>query len=866
MHQNDLITYKDVQIPKQLGSIITHMTSLEDYREELRILASQWDLLTILGQISGTGTNMSGTREGFKHLTNELLSQLGLENLKKASQEISSKAQVAVDIVIRNLFERTADIGFLATDKDIRTFITKLQELELLTQDECTDLNINKTQAREKLRSGITSRFEEYTSKYSVYYDIILLDPDGNVLAQMDRNSKLTKSNDPVIKESLTTQDDYVEFYRKTDLTDREKSLVYAYRVTETNDPKSSPMGVLCLCFRFNNEMDGIFENLSSSNDWSIITLLDNEGSVIASSCHCQIPIGMKMEMVLEDKFGIVKFAGRLYLAKTCSTNGYQGFFGLGWHGHVMMPIEHAFDASGLSATIDPEILHSVMEDPKLFSKELRNIPIQADIIQSELERTVWNGNITGNDPKSKILLWNISDAGAKTKKVFEESIGNLHETVITSVLNNVWFWAALSVDIMDRNLYERANDCRWWALTSDFRDILAQQHITPEDKQKMSEILKYINNLYTVYTNLFIYDKSGQILAVSSDMDEHLIGTHISATWIRETLALKDSQKYSVSPFEQTELYNNKHTYIYGAAISSLDSSNVLGGIGIVFDSEPEFAAMLEDSLPRDENGNIPDGCFGVFADRHKHVISSTSEDLPAGSILDLPTDIFSTPNGEGNSRIISYQGAYYAIGFQASSGYREYKMCDNYSNDVLGLVFVPLAEINENMNSGTKKRNYNIDIRSDIKGGDCIEVATFYIGNRWLGIRTEHIVEAVQPSGLTVIPGSCDFVKGQMIYNNTPTVLLDIRSILDEEEREISKETQIVITKTEKMLIGLVVDGLGAIPEIPNNRVEQPDHIIENTRYTDCIVKPQTKSENQDILVVLHPDGLLDCIKDMI
>ncbi|PLX68897.1 MAG: chemotaxis protein CheW [Denitrovibrio sp.] len=866
MHQNDLITYKDVQIPKQLGSIITHMTSLEDYREELRILASQWDLLTILGQISGTGTNMSGTREGFKHLTNELLSQLGLENLKKASQEISSKAQVAVDIVIRNLFERTADIGFLATDKDIRTFITKLQELELLTQDECTDLNINKTQAREKLRSGITSRFEEYTSKYSVYYDIILLDPDWNVLAQMDRNSKLTKSNDPVIKESLTTQDDYVEFYRKTDLTDREKSLVYAYRVTETNDPKSSPMGVLCLCFRFNNEMDGIFENLSSSNDWSIITLLDNEGSVIASSCHCQIPIGMKMEMVLEDKFGIVKFAGRLYLAKTCSTNGYQGFFGLGWHGHVMMPIEHAFDASGLSAKIDPEILHSVMEDPKLFSKELRNIPIQADIIQSELERTVWNGNITGNDPKSKILLWNISDAGAKTKKVFEESIGNLHETVITSVLNNVWFWAALSVDIMDRNLYERANDCRWWALTSDFRDILAQQHITPEDKQKMSEILKYINNLYTVYTNLFIYDKSGQILAVSSDMDEHLIGTHISATWIRETLALKDSQKYSVSPFEQTELYNNKHTYIYGAAISSLDSSNVLGGIGIVFDSEPEFAAMLEDSLPRDENGNIPDGCFGVFADRHKHVISSTSEDLPAGSILDLPTDIFSTPNGEGNSRIISYQGAYYAIGFQASSGYREYKMCDNYSNDVLGLVFVPLAEINENMNSGTKKRNYNIDIRSDIKGGDCIEVATFYIGNRWLGIRTEHIVEAVQPSGLTVIPGSCDFVKGQMIYNNTPTVLLDIRSILDEEECEISKETQIVITKTEKMLIGLVVDGLGAIPEIPNNRVEQPDHIIENTRYTDCIVKPQTKSENQDILVVLHPDGLLDCIKDMI
>jgi len=36
---------------------------------------------------------------------------------------MEAKAQVAVDIVIRNLFERTADIGFLATDDDIREFI-----------------------------------------------------------------------------------------------------------------------------------------------------------------------------------------------------------------------------------------------------------------------------------------------------------------------------------------------------------------------------------------------------------------------------------------------------------------------------------------------------------------------------------------------------------------------------------------------------------------------------------------------------------------------------------------------------------------------------------------------------------------------
>jgi len=867
MQQKDSVTYKDVQMPKVLAGIISHMKSVEDYREELRILAGQWDLLTILGQISGTGTNMTGTREGFKLLTNELVSQLGLENLKKASQEIGSKAQVAVDIVIRNLFERTADIGFLATDDDIRNFILETERLDKLTQDQCDEENINKTQLREEMKTALIERFDEYTKKYSVYFDIILMDPVGNVLVQMDANSKVTKSYDPIISESLNTKEEYVEVFRETDLLpDNGDSLLYAYRVTETNDPKSRKLGVLCLCFKFENEMEGIFANLTSSQDWSVITLLDSNGVVIASSSEHQAPVGSKMEMVKDKEYDIVRFAGRLYLAKTCATKGYQGFYGLGWHGHVMIPIEHAFSASDNNTHLSDDILHAVMDDPKLFSKELREIPIQADKIQSELERTVWNGNITGNDPKSKILLWNISDAGAKTKKVFEDSIGNLHETVITSVLNNVWFWAALSVDIMDRNLYERANDCRWWALTSNFRSILSQEFVTPEDKSKIASILSYINNLYTVYTNLFLYDKSGTILAVSNETEEHIVGKKISHSWGRETLTLKDSQKYSVSPFEASEFYDNKHTYIYGASVTHLETHEVLGGIGIVFDSEPQFEEMLHDSLPRDEKGNVIEGCFGVFADRNKVIISSTCENLNPGDNLRIPQELFNMSCGKGTSKVISFNDSYYAVGAHTSAGYREYKVNDNYKNDIIGFIFVPLAQIKENIIKPARKREMRIDVRADSKGADTIEVATFYIGSRWLGIRTEHVIEAVTPDGITIVPGTCEFVKGQIIYNNVPTVILDIRSILQEVPRDVGKDTQIIIINTEKMKIGLLVDGLGEIPEIPLDRVEEPDHLIETTRYTDCVVKPAQSSSNQEILVVLHPEGLLDCIRDMI
>ena len=66
---------------------------------------------------------------------------------------------------------------------------------------------------------------------------------------------------------------------------------------------------------------------------------------------------------------------------------------------------------------------------------------------------------------------------------------------------------------------------------------------------------------------------------------------------------------KAPVSDFSLTPLYANRFTYIYGAAIFSLKGKGSVGGVGIVFDSEPQFAAMLRDSLPRDTSGKIRDG-----------------------------------------------------------------------------------------------------------------------------------------------------------------------------------------------------------------------------------------------------------------
>jgi len=875
MSAEEMVTYKDIEIPKSLLGVINHMDSVDEYREELLRLGAQWDLLTILGQMVGTGTDMTGTRKGFLDLTNKLLCQLALENIRKTVQEIGAKAQVAVDILIRNLFERTADIGFLATDDDIRDFIIKNTELDELCKSgqggEVCD-TLNRTQLREEMKLALIERFREYVAKYSVYYNIILLDTEGSVLVQLDQSGRVTKTADPLIKDAVNVEGEYLEVYRYCDLLPQnERSLIYAYRVTRSNEEKEDVLGVLCLCFRFTNEMEGIFRNMTSKDDWSVKLILDADGMVIASSDRHHVPIGANMDMVLNKDYGMIKFAGKKYIAKTSPTKGYQGFFGLGWYGHVMIPIESAFEISEESAakkSINEKILEAVMSDPRLFSGELRSIPVQAEKIQSDLERTVWNGNVKESDPASKVLLWSISGTGAKTKKIFEQSIGNLHRTVIDSILSNVWFWAALAVDIMDRNLYERANDCRWWALTSAFKRILDKQKIEEEDKEKIIGILQYINGLYTVYTNLFVYDSFGCIIAVSNPTEEHMVGTVLSKEYVRGTLALKESSQYCVSKFEPSELYDNRHTYIYGASITSFrQGKSVIGGIGVVFDSEPQFLVMLQDALPRNERGEVEEGVFGVFADRKGVVISSTDPEMKAGDTLSIDREFFNMKNGQGTSKVVEHNGYYYAVGGHASSGYREYKQGDGYINDVIALMFTPLAKVNTESAHPVRRRSDSVRVKGTADSKDCIEVATFFIGTKWLGIKTENVVEAINPEGLTTVPGSHRFVKGRRIYKDLPLLVVDIRSILGLPEKEVDNDSQIIVLRFRgDQLFGLIADALGEIPQIPLDRVECSDHILDNSKYTECIVKPDPGQPNGEMLMVLRPEGIIGKLKEMI
>src|SRR4051812_17449869 len=252
-----------------MSRLTRYMPAVVGYRERLATLQGAWDSLALLSHLSEDGTNLSNTREAFESLAADLVTHLETETHKKALLAARARAQVAIDVLVRNLFERTADIGFLAADDDIRAYSGAA-----LANDPEQEAAADTLTASGR---SIQQRLAEYVSKYSVYQNVILLSADGRVLLQLEGGQAPAASRDPLISATLAT-DGYVETFRRTDLVpDARRALIYSQRVTS----EGRTLGVLCLCFRLEDECDGIFSQLRSQTDWTVLALLDANDEVI---------------------------------------------------------------------------------------------------------------------------------------------------------------------------------------------------------------------------------------------------------------------------------------------------------------------------------------------------------------------------------------------------------------------------------------------------------------------------------------------------------------------------------------------------------------------------------------------------------
>lgn len=256
-------------------------------------------------------------------LTGRLIQELEGTRLVEMSQTL-------VQLIVRNLYERTADVRWWATDDAF------CAAMENSTPEKF---------ARATQRLGVINRF------YSVYLNLVLTDPDGKVVACSKPEAYpgcigTSLANERWFRQSLTTgsgSDYVVDEIHNSQMHASVPVAVYATAVRAGGELHGAVTGVLGVFFDWGEQARCIVQDEPSlsQEEWqrSRVLLLDGHQRVIAASDGQ----GLLQTFALQTQ-GQTKGSYRDERGNTVAfakTLGYQEYDGLGWYGVIVQKPPH---------------------------------------------------------------------------------------------------------------------------------------------------------------------------------------------------------------------------------------------------------------------------------------------------------------------------------------------------------------------------------------------------------------------------------------------------------------------------------------------------------------------------------------------
>ncbi len=230
---------------------------------------------------------------------------------------------------------------------------------------------------------------------------------------------------------------------------------------------------------------------------------------------------------------------------------------------------------------------------------------------------------------------------------------------------------AMTNIDVIDRNLYERSCDVRWWATDGSVVDALTQR--TDAAFRFASQRLGVILDSYTVYYDIVLCDLDGKVVANGRPERYASQGTNQRETeWFRAALACRDGTEFGFqSVHRNPTLANGQFVLVYSCTVREGGNTRgpTLGVLGIVFNWESLAQTIVKNTqLSAEEKPFsrvcVVDGQGLVLADTDNRLLAET---LP----LPRREELFALKKGHLTA---PWQGAPHIFAHAASPGYETY------------------------------------------------------------------------------------------------------------------------------------------------------------------------------------------------
>ena len=151
------------------------------------------------------------------------------------------------------------------------------------------------------------------------------------------------------------------------------------------------------------------------------------------------------------------------------------------------------------------------------------------------------------------------------------------------------------AIEIIDRNLYERTCDVRWWATDAAVTDAVRPDHERSRTERRLGVILE----AYTVYLDIWVCDRNGAVVANGRpERYPGVTGTDVSReTWFQQAMAACSANDFAVADVTRCAVLGGGAVATYAAPIrgDGLTSGPPDGVLGIHFDWAPQAHAVVD-------------------------------------------------------------------------------------------------------------------------------------------------------------------------------------------------------------------------------------------------------------------------------
>ena len=99
-----------------------------------------------------------------------------------------------------------------------------------------------------------------------------------------------------------------------------------------------------------------------------------------------------------------------------------------------------------------------------------------------------------------------------------------------------------------------------------------------------------------------------------------------------------------------------------------------------------------------------------------------------------------------------------------------------------------------------------------------------TFHLANEDYAVEIKHVTEIIGIQRITEVPDMPDFVRGVINLRGKIIPVIDVRTRFKLESKEYDDRTCIIVVNINDMAVGLVVDEVSEVADIPEGMVEPP------------------------------------------